>query len=120
MPYVIEIPDYHPPAVNLLLGDWRKRHRLKQELNEFIRVYGLMADVPMARTHQTKRRVTLTIVLEPGQRACDPDAYWKATLDALVIAGYLAGDTHKQVELAPVQYERADRKLTRITLEECI
>ena len=43
--------------------------------------HALEAGIPRATG---RRRVSLHIVLAPRQRAGDPDAFWKSTLDALV------------------------------------
>jgi hypothetical protein len=43
-----------------------------------------------------------------GQRAPDPDAFFKSLWDALVHAGMLVDDNRQHVELAPVTFSRAE------------
>jgi Holliday junction resolvase RusA-like endonuclease len=97
----IYIPRWHPVTVNQLLrGKWTA-HRLKKADREMVWAY--------AQGHPKatgKRRVVLTIILKPGQRGADPDAFFKSLADALVQAGLLTDDNRQGVELAPVAYER--------------
>ena len=97
----IQIPNWHPTPLNKLLGDWRVSSKRKKADRNLIACY--THHLPKAGQ---KRRVTLTIILGKGQRGCDPDAYWKSLLDALVHAGQLNDDSPKWCELAPVQFER--------------
>lgn len=60
--------------------------------------------------------MTLHLILPPRGRKCDPDAFWKSTLDGLVHAGLLVDDRHSCVELAPVEYSRGPVAATKITL----
>lgn len=113
---LIEIPNWHPAPLNQLLGGhWARAARRKKTDRRMIEAYCYLAQVPRATG---KRRLSLTIVLAPGQRACDPDAYHKALLDGLVHCGALRNDSHRWVELAPVQFERGKNKTTRIVLED--
>jgi hypothetical protein len=66
-----------------------------------------------------RRRVTIVIVLGPRQRGADPDAYFKATGDALKDCGALVGDSKEWVEWLPVRYERGESAGTIIELEDC-
>lgn len=65
-----------------------------------------------------KRRVQLTIILEPKQRSCDPDAYWKSLCDALVKSYALWNDSENWCEIMPVEFVRADKKSTIIRLTD--
>ncbi|MCE9567651.1 MAG: hypothetical protein K8U57_37090 [Planctomycetes bacterium] len=106
--YVIEIPRWHPQTVNQLYGThqhWGYKRKQKKLDRAMVTHYVGQAKVP---PQERKRRVTLTIVLAPKKRGADVDAYWKSCLDALVGCSALAGDSSKWVELAPVQYERAE------------
>lgn len=110
----IVLPGYHPVTLNRLLGcHWAiaaKRKKL------WMRAIGLFsAHVPRATG---KRRVSLKVTLAPRQRAFDPDAPWKATLDALVRLGLLTDDNRQGVELGLVLFERGTEKATTITLED--
>jgi hypothetical protein len=114
--YTVEIPNWHPRRLNELLCDWRKRARLKKADREVVywavRNHGL---IPLALQ---RRRVSLTITLGPRQRAGDPDAYWKSTLDALVHARMLTDDNRQGVELGPVAFRRGPARATTLTLED--
>lgn len=110
--HTIHILDWHPTPLNKLLGHWARSSKLKKLDRGVIAYY--FADIPKAAG---KRRVSLEIVLGKGQRACDPDAYWKSLLDALVHAGQLVNDSPKWVELAPVKFSRSIAGAT-ITLED--
>lgn len=104
----IWIPRWHPTPLNkLLTNHWSEGARLKKNDKHMVSMY--------AREHRTagpigKRRVTLSIVLGKGQRKCDPDAYWKSLLDALVHAKQLINDNDAGVELGPVQFRRQREK----------
>ncbi len=113
--WTITIPDWHPAKLNQLLGDWRKRERLKKGDRFLVVFYVREHRVPVALG---KRRVSLTITLAPRQRAADPDAYWKSLLDALVISGALTNDNRQVVELGPVEFVRGAKVSTTITLED--
>lgn len=63
-----------------------------------------------------KRRVEF-IIYAKGGRSCDPDAYFKSGLDALVQNGLLTEDDKHGVVLMPVQYE-VGPKATTIVLYE--
>jgi Holliday junction resolvase RusA-like endonuclease len=65
-----------------------------------------------------KRRVRLTVVLGPRQRAGDPDCYQKSLGDALVHAKMLVDDNRQGVEWAPVAFERGDAPGMVIVLED--
>jgi Holliday junction resolvase RusA-like endonuclease len=51
-------------------------------------------------------------------RAGDVDAYWKATLDGLVLNGLLVDDNQHWAEIVPVEFERGAEKKTVIELED--
>jgi hypothetical protein len=112
--YSVTIPNWHPIKLNeLLRGGWRIAHRLKNVDREIV-AYAFWS-MPKAKG---KRRVTMTILLAKGQRAGDPDCYWKSGLDSLVACGALKDDRRQCVELMPVKFERATRAATIITLED--
>lgn len=97
------IPRWRPAALNQFIGaHWSKGAALKRQDKHMVFVYGRA--IPKATT---KRRVHLHIILGPGQRKRDPDAYWKSLLDALTHAKLLIDDNDAGCELAPVTYERS-------------
>lgn len=98
----IEIPKWHPWPVNKLLHcHWAKAARRKREDAEIVWGYSWHL-----KTATCKRRVHLTIRLRPRRRACDPDAYWKSLLDALVRVGMLVDDSRRWCETPPPKFER--------------
>ena len=116
MIYAITIPDWHPTPLNKLLGGhWAKGSRLKKIDRGIVAAHALMARIPPATG---KRRLQLRIVLGPKQRACDSDAYFKSLCDALVHCKLLLDDNRQNVELAPVLFDRADRRRTEIVLQD--
>ncbi len=102
--YTLHIPRWHPCTVNqLYAGHWARRARLKKADRDVVRLYGSLSNIPPA---ETARRVGLTVILRPGRRAPDPDAFTKSLADALVLSGLLVNDSPKWVEHEPVRYER--------------
>lgn len=114
----IEIPGWHPVTNNKLLGTHPKaRGKLKAADSWTVAACLMAARVPKA---EAKRRVELTIILRPGQRGADVDAYWKSLLDALVNAGALVDDNRHWCEYRTPAYERGTAREwgTRIVLED--
>lgn len=100
----IYIPNWHPTPLNKLIGKHHHvAHRLKSRDKHFVGVYSKFKTTIAT----TKRRVHLHIILGPGQRKCDPDAYFKSLLDALTHHGLLVNDSDNWVELSPVRYSRS-------------
>jgi hypothetical protein len=111
--WTITIPNWHPAKLNALRGHWTIAYRLKKVDREI--VAWACRGVPAAKG---KRRLTLTIVLEKGQRGGDPDAYHKSCNDALVACDMLTDDNRQGVELMPILFTRKTRMYTIITLED--
>jgi hypothetical protein len=113
--YTLEIPRWHPAPLNKLMkGHWSNGHQLKKVDRAMVAAYA--SRLPKAKG---KRLVSLHIILHKGQRAPDPDAFFKSLCDALVHAGALVDDNRQHVELAPVTFSRDPEGWgTRITLEE--
>lgn len=101
--YVLDIPRWHPAPLNQLLGHWATANRRKKSDRLMVLAYARQAKFPQA---ERKRQVEMTITLKPKARACDPDAYYKSTLDALVHAGLLVNDSYLWVTLLPVAFRR--------------
>jgi Holliday junction resolvase RusA-like endonuclease len=99
----ITIPNWHPATVNQLLGHWSIAHRRKKADCNIIRCY-----TQHLEKAEVKRLVRLTIILGKGQRTCDPDAYWKSLLDALVQAGQLVDDSVKWCVYEYPSFERGE------------
>jgi hypothetical protein len=114
MVHRIELPGFAPVLLNQLLHcHWAVAAKRKKA---WTRTIGLFSDnVPRAAG---KRRVSLVVTLPPRGRKFDPDAPWKALLDALVRLGLLVDDSPKWVELGSVTFERGPSKATTIILED--
>jgi hypothetical protein len=110
------IAGWHPAKLNQLLNShWAARGRVKKLDRDLVTVCARMAGTPRAKG---KRRVSLVLTLAPGQRAGDPDCYWKSLLDALVHAGLLGDDSPRWCELGTVGFVRGEARATTITLED--
>jgi Holliday junction resolvase RusA-like endonuclease len=110
------IRDWHPTPLNRLVGcHYGTRSRRKRFDRDLVAATALAGRVPKAAG---KRRVGVRIVLGPRQRGCDPDAYWKSLLDALVACGLLLNDGRQGVELGAVRFDRDAKPRTEITLED--
>lgn len=109
------IPKWHPSPINKLINcHWGAASRRKKFDREV--VHWQFVGKPKATG---KRRLTLHIILDKGQRACDPDAYHKSLLDALVHAGQLTDDNRQGVELMPVKFSRDPEEWgTLVTLQD--
>ncbi len=114
--WTITIPLYRPPMANQWVGrHWAVKHRLRREMVDLIALYARQQGVPLASGPRT---VALLITLAGQQRACDPDAYHKLALDALVCAGQLVDDSASWVRWAGVVHHRGEARQTLITLTE--
>jgi Holliday junction resolvase RusA-like endonuclease len=114
MTQTLAIPNWHPTPLNKLTNcHWTTRHKLKRKDFEIVMVYAVAQAIQPANG---KRRVNLTIVLDKGQRGCDPDAYWKSLLDALNRSDLLWNDSDRWCELGAVNFERATKRATIIEL----
>lgn len=105
----------HPATLNQLLRTVRRRISLKKRDRDWIYLAAHNSGIPRATG---KRRVALTIILERGQRAADPDAYHKSVGDALKQAGLIVNDSYLWIEWAPTTYQRGDKAQTLIRLED--
>lgn len=115
--WFVRIDGWHPATLNSLMHcHWATRNRMKKHDAALIAASVLGADVPKA---ESRRRVSLEIVLGPRQRGADSDAYWKSVLDALVKCGALHNDNKEWCELGEVTYRRGERPGTVICLENC-
>jgi Holliday junction resolvase RusA-like endonuclease len=100
--FTLDIPTWHPTPLNKLMkGHWSNGHQLKKVDRAMVAAYA--SGIPKAKG---RRRVSLHIILNKGQRAPDPDAFFKSLCDALVHAGALVDDNCQYVELAPVTFSR--------------
>lgn len=113
--WTLDISGWHPAPLNTLLGHKMKAHRLKARDRKII------GDAVMAYRvlpADCKRRVTLTLVYAPGERAVDPDASWKSLLDALVASGALRNDSSRWVSYDEPIVLRGEERRCIITLQD--
>lgn len=112
MSVTITIPNWHPCALNKLLGHHMVAYKRKKADRNIIATY--TRHLPSATT---KRRVHLTLVYPAGVRSIDPDSPQKSLGDALKHAKAIKNDSHLWVEWMPMKVERGDMA-TIITLED--
>jgi hypothetical protein len=109
------LPGFVPTSLNRLTrGRRRDRIRLARGDRDIIRWHARLSGVPPATG---PRRVSLVITLPPGERRCDPDAYWKSLLDGLRACGLLVNDSARWVVLGGIDWERGPRR-TAVVLED--
>lgn len=99
----------------LMRGTIKQRIRLERSWKNIVAVFAALDSIPRA---EGKRRVRLVVTPGRGCRGADPDAYFKATGDALVACGLLKGDSKEWVEWSPVEYRKAEDSGTMIMLED--
>ncbi len=110
----LRIENWQPTPVNKLLNcHWATAGRRKKVDKNLICAYCLKNRVPIA---QGPREVNLLITLSPKQRACDPDAYWKSTLDALVHARMLIDDNRQYRRRGTIEFDQGPERATLIEL----
>lgn len=112
------IPRWHPTPLNRLMHcHWSKKNRMKKADTHMVHAYLVRADGKL-KGRMVRRRVAVTIVLQPGQRACDPDSQQKSLLDALKHADAIVDDNRLWCEPVPPQYERDAEWGTVIVLQD--
>ncbi len=82
--------DGHTAAANELLDSVKARCRLKKRDRIAVGEAAARAGIAPATG---KRRVRLTVLVGPGKRRPDPDAFWKSLLDAMAACGLLVNDS---------------------------
>lgn len=113
----MEIPGWQPTPLNKIMGcHWGTRNRRKKHDYEQIGLARLIYGVLPATG---KRRVSLIVTLSKGQRALDPDAYWKVVLDGLVACKALTDDSRQWCEMGVVEFRRGE-KGTVIVIEDMV
>lgn len=115
--WVVTIENFLPDTINKLTrGTRRARIRGGKHCREIVGEACRKAKVPGARG---KRFVHLDLYFKPkpGPRA-DPDAWYKATFDALKHARALVDDTYELVDFDKPTYFDSDVNRTVITLED--
>jgi hypothetical protein len=112
----ITVPGWHPARLNELLPNRWQAHKLKKRDRSAIAFWSVMCNGPFVPEATGPRRVHLSITLGKGQRAADPDAYWKSLLDALVACKLLVDDNRQNVVLDPVEFSRGKEPETTVEL----
>lgn len=115
MTFEFFIPRWHPATLNQMKGHWSKGHRLKKADREIVECYSWIKKVPEANG---KRRVDYEIILQPGQRSCDPDAHQKSLHDALKHAKMIVNDSRHYLEIMNPTYSRSENWGTIIRLTD--
>lgn len=94
--WTVVIDGWHPPKLNQLMsGHWAKAAKLKKAANGVIRRAVYLASVPVALG---RRRIKISVYVEGRGRRPDPDAFLKATLDALKHSGRIIDDSQEWCE----------------------
>lgn len=102
--FVVFVADWHPAPLNSFVGsNHMKAARLKKRDAGI--VCGALWAAGVTRAI-CRRRLELVIHLGPGQRGCDPDAYFKSLNDGLQLCGALVQDSRHGVELPPVEFAK--------------
>ena len=105
----------HTTRLNALMSGVRQKIRLRSRDNLLVSLAAKKTCIPFATG---PRRVSLLVVLAPGQRAGDRDNWFKSLLDALVRVGFLVDDGAAHCELGPVEFARGPRAAMYVTLED--
>jgi hypothetical protein len=113
--YVLTVLGWTPAPLNQLDRNRWTRSKLKSHDRKVVGCAQHLVGIPPA---EGRRSVSLQLVIPPGERRCDPDAYWKSTLDALVHAKLLVNDSPKWVKHGAVGYARDHTRATRIILHD--
>lgn len=115
--FEVTIRGFHPTRLNVLKSaHWGTASKLKRSDAEIIGGELKRAGVTGAIG---KRRMGLVIVLGPGQRGGDPDAYDKSARDGLKRCGALKDDNRQWLEPLATRYERqSSGPSTRIIIED--
>lgn len=111
----LTIHGWLPTRLNQLIGHRRKAGALKKRDRIAIAVAARFQGIERAAG---PRKVGIELTFGKGDRSGDPDAYYKSTLDALVYAGLLTGDTYKRVQFTQPVFRRGPKRMTVITLED--
>ena len=123
--YCLWLPGHTTP-LNELMGHPMKRAKLKRRDREFVATWARASRIPTAKmaihahalTPDQKRRVSLLVILAPGQRGPDKDCWHKSLCDALVHAGLIVDDSPRWCELGPVEYARGEQAAMIVRLED--
>lgn len=105
----------HTTRLNKLLEGMRQKIVYKKKDRELVAEWAANAGIPGATG---KRRVSMTVILAPRQRAGDPDAYQKSLGDALVQCGLLRQDSRQWVEWSPPKFARGEEEKMFVELED--
>jgi Holliday junction resolvase RusA-like endonuclease len=114
MKQTLVIPNWHPVSVNKLINSHHMvAHKLKKNDLSIVWTHAIKQGISMATG---KRILDLVITLGKGQRALDPDNYYKSLNDALKLSGLIIDDNRQHLEIGSILFNRAERKQTTIIL----
>jgi len=113
---VLHIPNWTPTSVNKLLSaHYKGRNKIKQKDYELIAGHAMAQGISPA---VLKRRVSLHLVVEKGQRMGDESNLWKILEDGLVNCRLLVNDSPRWIERGKVNWSRGTSRETFVILEE--
>lgn len=93
---------WHPPRKNVynsgatIRARAGRRKRMRRHTADVLACYKIQAKIPNA---EGKRRIQVTLVMEKGQRAGDPDGYQECLLDSMQDACLIRNDNHLLCEM---------------------
>ena len=102
------IPKWRPATLNSMIG--RHHHvvgKIKKADRQIVAAYFLQSGIPKATG---KRTLRVTVLMGPRMRFVDCDALWKSCLDALVACGAIVDDNPDNLELLPLEQEKAPKE----------
>ncbi len=116
MTHTLEIPDFLPTSLNVLLAlHWSRRNRRKQGDADVIGHYFRESGIPPAIG---KRRVSVKLVLAGRAKAGDHDNRLKSLLDGLRDCRAIVDDKPTLCEVGGFTAERGPRRMTLVELED--
>lgn len=104
--HVLFIPRWRPARKNSLINcHWRTKHRLKKYDREIVAVYAKALGMEKA---DKKRRLDVEIIMKPGSKVCDEDAFDLSLRDACVLCQLLVDDSPQWLTPGNVTQRKPD------------
>ena len=114
--WAFTIDDWHPTKLNALMSmPWPVRRKAK--FGDAVRIADACRKAGVTGAIGP-RALSVLILLGPGQRGADPDAYDKGLRDGLKRCGAIKDDNRQWLVPRPVLFERVPRLGTAIILED--
>jgi len=115
MKQTLHLYGYHPPTINKLLECRWSAAKLKKACVNVMWQSCLEQKLVKATG---KRMVSIIITTAKRGRRCDPDAYYKSTLDALVKCNMLVDDSSQWCDFSSTMITAGEKNLTTIILTD--